>query len=233
MPSTPHLLELVKEKYGYHQADLVKPSLKSVSWKLAQAEYHIKESKRVLTDTLPNEVDLTAMSKIAGWGGGPDREKFQRASFAAEAHLIAFAQSLHSVTDIEAQVIVHALNLNNTSNLSDKSGIKDVKAHLTKKRVYTELLDTINNLLSSQEYLYLEAYVNTTKHRTLIKNYFKLNLTTTNEQQYGIEISDFSFKGKDFPSKPADDFTGEIHMRISDGIRNVGSVLNETLQSLP
>ena len=233
MSNTPHLLELVRKKYGSHQVDLVKPSLKSVSWKLAQAEFHIKESKKVLNDALPNEVDLVGMLRIAGWFGEQDKEKFQLAGFAAEAHLIAFAQSLHSVTDIAAQVIIHALNLNNTSKLSDESGIKKVKCHFTKEQLYPELLDAIKNLLSSQEFLYLEAYVNTTKHRTLIGNTFKLNLETTNEQQYGIEISNFSFKGNNFPLKRADDFTGEIYVQISDGIRNVGSVLNETVQSIP
>lgn len=233
MSNTPHLLELVREKFDDKQVDLVKPSLKSISWKLAQAEFHIKESKKVLNDALPNEVDLTGMFKIAGWFGGHDKDKFQLAGFATEAYLIAFAQSLHSVTDIAAQVIVHALNLNNTSKLDEKSGIKKVIDHFTQKQLYPELLDAINNLVWSQEFLYLEAYVNTTKHRTLIENYFKLNLESTNEQQYGIELSDFSFKGEYFPSKYADDFTGEIYMKITDGIRNVGSVLNKTVQSIP
>ncbi len=233
MSNTPHLLELVREKFDGHQVDLVKPSLKSVSWKLAQAEFHIKESKKALNDALPNEVDLAGMLKIAGWFGGHDKDKFQLAGFAAEAHLIAFAQSLHSVTDIAAQVIIYALNLNNTSKLSNKSGIRKVIDHFTKMQLYPELLNAINNLLQSQEFLYLEAYVNTTKHRTLIENTFKLNLATTNGQQYGIELSSFSFKGNDFPSKRADDFTGEIYMKVSAAIRNVGSVLNEIVQSSP
>jgi hypothetical protein len=115
---------LVKGHYGEEQFKMLIRPLSSVTWRFRLARYHADESKRLYRSCFSEgSVEGTSdeIVQLVGFvlkaaSGSEKADKFNEARIFSEAHLIAYAQSLHSIADILAQVIYLGLNLE--SNLT-------------------------------------------------------------------------------------------------------------------
>lgn len=230
---TPKLLNAVKEKYGEKQFELLRPSLNSVSWKLLMAQYHASESKKIIERALPEneENEKLKITKMffAVASNRQEAKKFNMARFCAEAHIVAFAQALHSVVDIVAQVLIFSLKLNLNSNLSEESNIFDVKKYLINQPSFAAISHTIEKLLESYEFRYLQAYTNVTKHRSLVAKDYTLNFNPNINRSHGFVIDKFTYKGKSFTERWADEFIFDGHKFIHGEILHIGNLINETV----
>lgn len=229
---------MAKEQYGTEQSELLRPSLSSVFWKFLMAKYHCEESVKAIQNSLPQNNDdekIKIIKLIFLTASNHENSKeFKLAKFCAEAHFIAFAQALHSVVDIMAQVIVFALNLNNDSDgrLSEKSNMHDVRKYLQSHADFTEIAAAIEELIESDQYKYLTAYTNITKHRSLVAKNYSVNLDYSQNQTHGFKINDFKYKGMSFSEKWAVDVCNDDHQYIHEQILRIGNLLNSHVASI-
>ena len=88
----------------------------SVRWKFDLCRYHKDEYRKLVeypTNAGINEKLVEEVGKIIEMSAGTELGKeYRRTIFFAEAHVIAFAQALHSTADILSYIMVICLKLN-------------------------------------------------------------------------------------------------------------------------
>jgi NTP pyrophosphatase (non-canonical NTP hydrolase) len=229
---------LVRECYGEDQLKKLKVPLESVFWKLMLARYHAEESKRLLRSYLSEEtadelVQVINQVLLAASGSEEDG-KFVEAQVVSEAHVIAFAQSLHSTADILAQVVYFGLNLD--GNLAKPIKERNRTIHcvcnnMRKAAFALGVVDAIEDFRQLPEFRYLQAYVNITKHRSLVDVTHSISLDPANPR-YGVKILPFEYKTENFSERWADDFVEQDYIAIREGINRIGAEMNKFLKKV-
>jgi hypothetical protein len=235
---TKEFKNLVRARYGEERLPAVERPLASVSWKLMLAQYHAEESKRLyrnyLAEEPPDELIQAVNQVLLLAAGSEEARGFVEARILSEAHVIAYAQSLHSVADILAVVIYLGLDLERSLSRPipvHSRGLRRVCESMQRESLALEVADPIDAFRQSTTFLYLEAYVNTTKHRSLVDTTHSISFESS-DPTYGIKILPFEYKGKSFAEKWANDFVGPDSRTIRQGIVRIGSAMNEYLRRL-
>lgn len=234
---------LVQLCYGEEQLKKLMRPLSSVSWKLMLANYHAFESKRLYQSYFSKESVEGSTEELVhvigqflkAASGSEEADKFKEARILSEAHLISYAQSLHSVADILAQVIYLGINLENnlTKPIPEyKRNLHYVYEGIRNENYAIDVVKVLGALKQSPEFLYLQAYVNTTKHYSLIDVTHQISLKSNTTSRYGILILPFEYKGHCFQQKWADDFSIRDFKTILESIFCVGSELNRFLRNI-
>lgn len=227
------LFDQVLQRHGKAQADLLKPSLISFKWKLFIARYHADESKAIIGRLIshPSKDEyVEAIKLIFEQASGADKgREFALALFQSEAHMIAYAQSLHSLADILSQIIYYSLNLE--KNLKKPIGedirsLKKVNKGIKDISQFNKLHLEVNNFLKSDKFRYLEAYVNTTKHRSLIPTIYSVDFVENIDPTHGLKIAGFKYNGNPYETKWAKEFIETDLKYIEETFVNIGNKIN-------
>ena len=160
-------------------------------------------------------------------------EAIEEAILIAEAHAIAAAQALHSVTDILANVVYIALQLDKVAFIPERDRSLSRVAEVMRP-TDEEHATRLERLKSTYEFRYLSAYVNTTKHRRLVSRGFQISVQEA--RQFGLRLHPFryEFNQKDvetFPSRWMDDFLKESLVFISEEVKAIGGRLEIVLRA--
>jgi hypothetical protein len=228
------LVEFCNVTFGKPKGELVSNVLVSLMWKLNLVRYHADESKEAITRLLGDRKDVDPteiVDLILEQGSGSEKGKsFYRMQFAAEANLIACAQSLHSMADIFGQVIYISLDLDNTlpkpipKRMQYLHAVNDC---MKKNSIGLSITMKLDELLESQEYCYLKDFMNVTKHRSLVPA--RYTVTFGAEALHGLQISRFSYDGRDYETKWSDDFLNKDVFSVQQKIIEAGILVNESL----
>ena len=231
------LRELASSCLGKSIVSNLNPSLNSIVLKIAFAKYHADETQSII-DELISEAKKDEPTKIAKLilEQATDSEagkKFRLAQFRAEANIIAFAQTLHSTADVLSQIIFISLNLSNNQNFKikqDRLYLGNLTNELIRIGEYSTLTSSLEKLLNSNEFEYLSAFVNTTKHICLINSRYSLSFVEESDPCHGMRIADFAYKGKRFEKKWSEIFLGEDFKFLNTSIVESGIILNQFLK---
>ncbi len=243
------LEDAVRLQHGDAVADSLHIPTESIAWKIDMGYYHACESVRVLKEAIydsevisENDHESIAGAKaiILSATGDPRATPLNAARFHAEAHTIAAAQSLHSTADIMASVVFWALNFPQRANAPDEHHLYlyKVRGHLQNEPNCTDIHDAIDALLNLHQFKYLTAYVNTTKHRSLVQVQYTAHLNPTDNPRQGLRIKAFQYrKGQDniesYDELWAEDFLFSEAQHVRNGILTIGKALNAfTLNNL-
>lgn len=231
---------LVQGCYGEELLKKLESPLSSVLWKFMLADYHADESRRLYRSYISEESEEGSIKELVyvigqvlkAESGSEEANKFKEARMLSEAHIIAYAQSLHSTADILAQVIYIGINLE--SNLTkpipeDNISLKNINDCMRKKEFALNVVKSIDALIKSPEFQYLQAYVNKTKHQSLVDLTHYVSLNTP---KYGILMLPFEYKGHSFPEKWADDFVIQDFQTIKKSVFCIGHELNKFLEKM-
>ena len=230
------LEDTVRLEHGDAVADSLHIPTQSIVWKIDMGYYHACESIRVLKEAIyDSEVisendheSIAAAKSIILSAANPCATPLNAARLHAEAHTIAAAQSLHSTADIMALVIFWALNFPKCAKAPDEHRLNlyQVRNHLQNEPNCTDIRDAINALLESDQFKYLNAYVNTTKHRSLVQVKYTAHLDPTDKPRQGLKIVAFEYNNKQFDERWAKDFLFSEAQHVRDGILFIGNTLN-------
>lgn len=227
------LFDQVLQRHCKQQADLLKPSLISFMWKLFIAQYHADESKgliRKLISHSSKEEYVEATKLILEQALGTDKgREFDLALFQAEAHMIAYAQSLHSLADILAQIIYYSLNLDKNLRKPIRERyryLSTVNKAIKNIPQFNKLYLEVNSLLSSDKFSYLNSYVNTTKHRSLIPTTYSVDFVENIDPTHGLKIAEFKDNANLYKAKWAKEFIETDHQFIEEAFVNIGNKIN-------
>ena len=225
---------------GIEQFEKLKSPLYSIFWKLMLASYHADESKRLYRSFLSEEsiegseeemVQVVKHFFLSLTGSEKDKINFKEALILSEAHIIAYAQSLHSISDILAQVIYIGINLENTLSkpiVENNRYLKYINNCMRNIGFASNIVNSIDTLLNLSEFQYLQAYDNTTKHQSLIEVNHRISFDTS---KYGILIHPFVYKGNPYSEKWANNFVIQDFQTIKNNIIFVGNELNKHLEN--
>ena len=82
----------------------------------------------------------------------------------------------------------------------------------------------------SHEFKYINAFVNTIKHRRLLETEYVAEFGMGTRNDDGIQIKAFSYKGDSFPPIWAKDIVGDYQSRILEHIYAIGNAVNDYLR---
>ena len=232
--SNKKLYQLVEALEGTEEAEKLSPALYSVPWKFLQANYFAEEALQVIQRVLPDDrlkAHVELLKNMLGVADDELKSELFQAEFKSECYIIGFAHIIHSVSDIMAQVIYYALNLNKKlgSEIPEQNRkLSTILKKLEKLNLATKLRSLIEQYLNSPEYKYLNAYTNTVKHRSLIdKSYY---LGAVPPYEHGFKIKEFEYRGEKYSSKMSYDFTGGNFLELKKKIINIGNEINNFLE---
>lgn len=205
------LEDAVRRVHGDQYADEIHDPLQSFKWKSDIAYYHACESERIINEAIAStdgiskddsgSIAVADAILLASSSDGTDSH-IVAAQFKAEAHIIASAQALHSLCDIISGIVYWSYQLDTVSNSPPVNRLNLHKIHRTLCTVpkYSVTADLIYAAISSDEFSYLAAYVNTTKHKSLVSSTLAASFEAGN--CHGMRIKGF----------PYTDTRGDTHM---------------------
>ncbi|MEJ2010358.1 MAG: hypothetical protein P8Z30_19760 [Acidobacteriota bacterium] len=227
------LYDLVVKRHGQPQADLLMPSLISTVWKLSIAQYHAHEAQTIigkLSSHSSKDEYVEIVKLIFEQDAGSDRgREVTLAKFQAEAKIIACAQAVHSIADIFSQIIYLGLNLDKHLKkpiLENNRYLMAVNQQLTNLPLFNKLQLKLNDFLTSKQFQYLSAYVNTTKHRSLIPSTYSISFAENIEPIHGLKISEFLYKGVLHKAKWSKEFFKDDINFFTTSFAGIGNEMN-------
>lgn len=222
-------------------ADSLHIATQSIVWKIDMGYYHACESIRVLKEAIydskvisENEHEPIAAAKsIILSAVNPCATPLNAARLHAEAHAIAAAQSLHSTVDIMASVVFWALNFQQCANAPalNRLNLYKIRDHLKNKPNCTDIREAIVALLDLCQFKYLTAYVNTTKHRSLVQVQYTAHIDPTDNPRQGLRIKEFKYRSargniESHDELWAEDFLFSEAQFVRNGVLTIGNALN-------
>jgi hypothetical protein len=227
--------QLVERRFGSQRVEEVGIHIGSAVWKFRLAQYHSSEAKatlrKFLPEGVPNEAYEAVKHILMAAAGTEEARTFREGQFYGEAHLIAFAQSLHSVADIFSHVVYLGLDLETKVRASipkDKRSLPRITKEMQAVQFAPAVASAIEAMITSPEFRYLRAYVNTTKHQRLLNHPYAVTLVPGAEQ-HGIEIDAFDYGSEHWPKKWADQFLDETYAALVSHFYLVGNEMNAVL----
>ncbi|NWC83154.1 hypothetical protein HX798_23105 [Pseudomonas putida] len=219
------LIAAVKELHGSDQEKELTPSLNSLVQRGAFAKYHYLEAKRLLetatqAHTQPGEMMLLLLGNDSASAG------LRQARFQAAAHLTACVQSMHATADTLAHAVYFALgmNLDQATYLEPRS----VTIWKVKEKLSTgPIKNLLAELVDHDDFKYLSALCNHSKHRSIVDIPFSLEMTATYPS--GIKFGVFKYNGNEISDRWALPTLDAEYARQSSLIIAIGQALNSTL----
>jgi len=195
---------------------------KAMYWKEVRAYYHSEKSKEIWGKIWNSKEKIEIMGK-----------KWNKLQLGAEAEAEACAQVTNSMPDVLAHII-------NTSLLKGflKKGFlaeKHVSIYAIKDKLKklpgnpTKIEEEIENLLTSDEFKYIRAFVNIIKHYHLVDADWFLNVDK-NGGKNGIEFLDFKYKENSYDKKISTYVTEDCRKKFLGHIDKIGNGINDYLK---
>ena len=230
----------VRDAHGNRYAEAIHDPLHSVSWKSDMMTYHACEAENVLNDAIAgtpgiddDDSQSITFGKAAIVAAAPCEagQRLRTARFKAEAHVIASAQALHSLCDIICHVVYWAYQLDTVPNApkTNRLNLHLMLRTLSTLPHFVETASLIQAVVDAPEFTYLAAYVNTTKHRSLVSSTLSASFGTN--ENGGMTINAFSYTDlrghpRKFARKWADDFLRHENQALLNRLVAIGNSLN-------
>lgn len=225
---TTEFASLVSSRHGADHMENSGVAHESVGWKALMADYHAGETAKLELEHSPNSV-AAAHNIFLSAANRPEAGPYRIARFAAEAHLIACAQSLHSLGDIMANVVFTASGLpTDRLNKRDRSLHRIVKV-LDEEAGMEQIVQPLHKLHQSPDFHYVRAFVNITKHRSLVDIYSHVSFKP--EPRQGLMIEAFDYDGEPFEKRWASELYLESRVEIVRAVVATGIAVNRWLAS--
>lgn len=170
----------------------------AVGWKIAQAKYYSE---------LANEQDFPVFrSQFSETELSVEDSRLWYSLRKCEAHTMCLAQALHSLMDLLAQVVNDSILEEHKQRLDEKdvrfTTVTDKldKINTADSKAISKAMDDLRNC---HEFEYLNAFVNTIKHRSLVNIQLSIRHSAPNPPQVGLWFKQFSYKSHTYQETEA------------------------------
>jgi hypothetical protein len=185
---------LVRARFGEPQEELISPCLDSLRSRQLYAEHHLKSFDELVADRLKGTPDDWTPVRLVLPASTDEARKNQelRSGLAAEA--TAWAASLHCLLDTLGHVVAYSLGMNlGPDPLGEHDiSLRRVKTRLASTRAAPAVAQSLAGIDKSDDIAYLNALVNHSKHRSVIRPGFVFDATSDMEA-FSIEFERFPF----------------------------------------
>lgn len=225
--------ELMRQRYGAKQLELIRPVLRAVNVRLHHAAMHYDHlntvTARHLDEPLNNGVSPWQLMFNDEGDTGANNLFF----ITCEAHLFACIQALHAAADNMAHVLYYGLGWNlegkpPRAKVSIKT-IQDRLLQLGKSRQELRPIhQPLDSLVESKQFEFLENAANHIKHHGGL--HAKVNWETSPDRPYELVLSEFERNDVTHPQQAAVSFLEQAHLIMSKAVVHTGCALNEWLK---
>ena len=223
--------ELVTAAFGTAQWKKAYPSVRSMADRPMLCHYHYHEALGMMNEYI--EANLTEIGLFDVY----DDDEFNDLMLKIRANIVAFVQSLHAVADTCSHMLYYALALDKLPKPLKERDIyaKEVLKVLEQQRdaghsEYYRLCRLFCEVTTGDDYKYLCALTNTSKHRHIVRPELNEDFTGKREEKWILFLEPFSHAGELFKKTNAREFMQKEHDRIQPLTVNIGMELNEILK---
>lgn len=166
------------------------------------------------------------------------QEQFLSVQLETEIYLESIAYNLHSLSDVMAQIIYvfiieqQGLELNardiTLHKIKDKLNclISNGSVEDYIKIYLQEMSNSIHLFYNSSEYKYINALVNTIKHRHLIDTKYQLNIQQTHIKYSDFKFINFNKDEIDYPEVDCSTLISKYRETILNHVFEMGNIIN-------
>lgn len=226
--------ELVTAVFGAAQWKKAHPSVRSMTDRPEFCRYHYHEALDMMNGYIESKLKETGL-----WGVYDDYDEFSYLMLKIRANIVAFVQSLHAVADTCSHMLYYSLALDKHPNPLKERDIyaKEVLKLLEQRRdaghpEYDKLCMLFREVTTGQDYKYLCALTNTSKHRSIVRPELNEDATGRREERWILFLESFLYAGELFEKTDAREFMRKEHDRIQPLTVDIGIELNEVLKTL-
>lgn len=226
--------ELVTTVFGAEQWKKAHPSVRSMTDRPEFCRYHYHEALDMVNEYIESNLKETGL-----WGVYEDYDEFSYLMLKIRANIVAFLQSLHAVADTCSHMLYYSLALDKLPRPLKERDIyaKEVLKLLEQQRdaghpEYDQLCRLFREITTGDDYKYLSALANTSKHRSIVRPELNEDATGKREEKWILFLESFWYAGEFFERTSAREFMRKEHDRIQPLTVNIGVELNEVLKKL-
>ena len=232
--SIKELEDNIAKLFGDEQVKLVSPSLQSIFENQDFARYHYTEVNRLIKEHMDGKSAGDDYISLVLTNDNETRNSEYYFGISYKANIMALVKSLHSITDLLAHTIYYSLGL----NLAKKTKIKprnlnlyQVKEKLNHCSDSKGLISELMNLTNHENYRYLNALVNHSKHRSNITSKLTYALKESGADIYKLSFHSFKYDGDNYDHEPVDSYIKNEFDRQSELIIKIGNKINKLVAS--
>jgi len=192
----------------------------ALQWKLQRADYHAESAQEAWS-----EIDRIAEEKGRIQVGG---KEWMAAEFAVTAETEAAAQVLHSMLDVLSQIV--NLTLLQPPLSEAEASLHKVIRKLGEQNRAPQVATELESLRDCYAAEYLDAFVNTIKHRHLLDTDFRAEFGEGTRNEQGVRFKAFTRNGTPYPVVWASEILDRYRQNITEGICAVGKAINDYLR---
>jgi hypothetical protein len=228
--------QMVRALRGEKQEELVSRCLDSLKARQFYAGHHLANFEQLVVDRLMGAPEGWSPERLLLPGSSEEAKENQllRSRLAAEA--TACAASLHCLLDTLSHAVAYSLGMNlGTDALSERRiSLSAVKKRLSSSGAAPALALALTTIDESGDVNYLEALVNHSKHRSVIRPGLWFD-AGTDLQSFSIEFEAFEFRHEKrgpphpYPRREVKAALSHAHGAILAWIVKVGLRLNDEL----
>jgi hypothetical protein len=226
--------ELVTALFGLAQWKKAHPSVRSMTDRPEFCRYHYHEALNSI-----NEYIESNLKEVGLWGVFEDYDEFSYLMLKIRANIVAFVQSLHAVADTCSHMLYYSLALDKLPGPLKERDIyaKEVLKLLEQQRdaghpEYKELCRLFREITTGDDYKYLNALTNTSKHRSIVRPELNEDATGRREEKWILFLESFWYAGDRYKKTNACEFMRKEHDRIQPLTVNIGVELNEVMKKI-
>ena len=224
------LRDLVLKAHGKKTYVELFQSSNSIVERLEFAGFHYREAKDIFDQFDWHEgISDTELFHNVIFGGKEGSEELDEKKIKARAHIVAFIQSLHSISDILGHVIYYSLGMNNAKRERDIN-LSEVKKWLSNNSNYFTLINLLKEFLDNDSYLYLSALVNKSKHRSILSAGLSVNLLETGRNRKEVVFPQFTFNNRTYDKRQALLFIESEYYRQIGLVIKIGNEINRLVR---
>jgi len=224
------LRQSIEKLYGQEYLAKLSPSLNSIVERQEFGRLYFYEAKNALKNILDKKTDQKSLLRLVLPFETEERKIFEDRKFIAKAHILSCLQNMHSVPDILSHVIYYSINIKKAKN-EKHINIKNVHEWIKEKVKLNSLDAMLDKLITHDDYEYLSALVNHSKHRSIIDSYFNVNLRKHGKDMQEIKFRNFEYDGKEYPSRLVYEFIESEFERESLLIIDIGNEVNRIVKN--
>jgi hypothetical protein len=225
--------KLVTAVFGAGQWKMAHPSVRSMTDRPEFCRYHYHEALDMMNEYIESHLKETGLWSVF------DDDGFSFLMLKIRANIVAFVQSLHAVADTCSHMLYYCLALDKLPRPLKERDIsaKEVLKLLEQQRdvgqpQYEKLCRLFREVTTGDDYMYLNALSNTSKHRSIVRPELNEDFTHKRIEKWILFLESFSYAGDLFEKTNAREFMQKAHDRIQPLTVDIGVELNEVLKQL-
>jgi hypothetical protein len=223
--------DLIAQRFGRHQLDLVNPCFQSIVDRQQYARYHYHEIMYLLDYFISEHLTETSLLKLSMGMDDDARDEFDLFMIKIGAHVLSCVQNMHSLADILAHAVYFSLGINLTPNTltENKISINTVINKVRTITYYQTVFILLNELQTGGHYEHLNALSNHSKHRSIVRSLLNEDFTKDISSRHSLKISNFKYRGTSYPEVSVRKFIASEYERCSKLVIDIGNALNHAL----